>query len=370
MRSTSGATRILPKRDRREQPFLIGLTPSQIKALPTSGAAYTNVLGRANDTITVDMGTTGIGSAAACRAFAAGLIYIRSGTESYREKVVTALDTVRNWNYGANGDYQSYYRQAQGWILAADLIGYRSQAFLDFVETMTDYTSWSAPPGRAAWNSLYKCSWDAAINHGAVARASFQASALYLGDTGRFAESGRWMRCFWGDRSDWMTWNNSTAVYGGFSTDGQYDPYQITWMHFPTAWVPVNPVEGDATRDGCIVVEVTRDNTSYSLNGSNQPVWGLSGNQYLWTSLHGALVSTLLMEKNGYPDVWSWSDSAPKRAVDYIYLWDNNWQAPPSAHQFSITKWMDSLINRKYGTSWPEAAGTAYGLCFTDWLPV
>jgi hypothetical protein len=249
------------------------------------------------------------------------------------------------------------------------LIGHRPQAWLDFVQVMLDFNGWSGQPGRSAWNSLYKCSWDGAINHGAVARATFQAATLFLGDSARYQESIPWMECYWGDRTNWKTWNNSTAVYGGYSTDAQYASEQ-TWMNHPTAWTPVNDAVGDATRDGCIAIEVNRENKSYSLNASGQPVWGSSGNQYMWTSLHGSLVSTLLMEKNGYPDVWSWSNSAPKRAVAYIHAWPNNWALPGNAHPFTITRWMDSLINRKYGTSYPNAAFTAYGFGFTDWLVV
>ena len=39
---------------------------------------------------------------------------------------------------------------------------------------------------------------------------------------------------------------------------------------------------------------------------------------YPWEALQGATVTTELLARNGYPNAWSWGDSALVRAIDFL----------------------------------------------------
>ncbi len=349
--------------------FLIGMTAAQIQALPSTGAGWNNLNTQANTTLVVDLGTTGGANQSAARAVGAALRWVHSGAQGDYDKVLAALETVRTWPLTTNGYYQPVYRQMAGWVIAANLIGHATPEWLTFLDSLIHFSAYSTPAGRSSWNTLYKNGWDNPTNHGTLGRASLQAIALVTGNTALYNESVGWMRCYWGDRSVHSTVNSQTPTVGSFSGDSQWILYGSTWAINAATWTPVNPV-GDLSKDGAPVADINRDDTVYSLNASGQPVWGPLGAQYFSTAIQGSMLSNILMEANGHPDVWSWSFSAPLRNLRYGYRWPNNWGGRPSTvHNSSIHYWVDALLNNRYAlTEFPMAPAAGYSFSYTNWL--
>lgn len=378
--------------------FLIGLDAADIQALPASGAAYTNMKTRADEAITAP--DYAIGSREANKAFAAALEYVRSGTASYKTKVVTALDAISNPSTGwlaATRDHQVVNRQTAGWILAADLVGHRSAQMLDFadqIRTVDTSNGVAFTPPSMESNARY---WS--NNHATLAKASYMACTLYLGEA-----LPSWVipsiYCLWGDTSQGFgTYATQTPTQhaDGYSVDSGGRTFEETWGldYITNGWTPVNHVAGDPKKDGAVVHEVCRvtSNTykNYSEDGNGDPI---SGNDFLNTSnnvndaayfatwMQGALVCNVLAEHNGEPGIWSAGSSTfggtpgCLKAWQYALAYPRNWPlgAAPWNHTFTINKWVDSMALQKYPTlaasGFPDAAGTGYGFGFTDWLVI
>jgi hypothetical protein len=351
--------------------FMIGFSTAQIQALPNSGTAWNNVNTQANATLTPEMPTSGSASSQrASQAVGCALRYIRNGVQADVDKVEAALDALVAIDPATRG-YQAYYRQMAGWVIAADLIGYDTPTWRTFLTNLITFEDYNDPASSSKWVSLYKNGWDNPTNHGTLGRASLQAIALYLGDSALFAESVKWMRCYWGDRSEHGTVYSTTASPGNMSLDSSGFPNSTTWAHDAANWTPVTVAAADDTKDGASITDVCRDATAYSLNGSGQPVWGTSGPQYFSVAIGGAYLSNVLMAANGYPDCWTWSDNAALRNLRYGYRWPNNWEGRPTTiHGFSLWYWVDALANKVYDTTeFPMSPAGGYSFSYTDWLP-
>jgi hypothetical protein len=350
---------------------MMGMTAAEIRALPMSGAGWSNVVTQSDKTIVVNMSSSGISSQAAAHSFSAALRYVRTGQVAYRTKVVEALEKVRTWDYANNGYYSTYERQLTGWLMAADLVNHRTPEFLAFV----DKIRFVDLPGHSAWGGLFKSSHRSANNHGQLARASLLAANLFLGDMNKRTPSGnpggveqdiRYFRAYLGDTSFYGTYAGTSAsvAWGGFGTGSDGWNYGGTYMHSTKAnvWAPINPVSSGPTKDGAINQDAHRDQTSFALDSSGRPILGSGGAMYSYTAGNGILMEATLLAAAGYTDVWQWSDQAVLRWRAFLHRW-NYGQTHPSVHG-----WIDPLLNHIYGTGYPAVDEQGYGLTGTRWL--
>lgn len=331
-----------PQRERRqpavELPSALGVDRDALRTLPTSGAPWRAVLEAADGNLGgVDLADQD--STAPGRAVAAALVHVRTGDERYRDKVVDQLEQVPDASL-RRARTLSLGRQLAGWVLAADLVSYRDEDFVAFVDRVR--TEDVGNHGR--WRSLEATSRDTASNWGAWATASRIAASLYVGDADDVAEAARVLRGALGERD----------AYAGFTRTEDFDP---TWVCGDLAtWVPINP-EGCGGRSGALVEEASRSAGAY-------PDLDDTGVDYAWEALGGFLLAADLLADNGYDDVHQWGDRALLRAARWLHA---NGGYPT---RFSVTHYIPWQVERAYGAGLgplePAGLGRQYG--FTDWL--
>lgn len=309
-----------------------------LKALPTSGAAWTNMLRVADGNLgTVDLQDQD--SLTAGRTLAAALVYARTGNAAYRDKVVAQLAKLPSAPLGTARTL-SVGRQIGGYAIAADLVGYRDASFVSFMSGIR--TRYIGNHGR--WVTLTQTSENTANNWGTWAVASRLAVSLYVGDQADVARTASIFRGFLGDRS----------AYAGFQKTAGYDP---AWAcGTDSTWVPINPA-GCGDRAGAAVEDISRSEVAY-------PSVDSTGLQYTWEVLGGITMTAKLLQQNGYPDVYGWSDKAVLRATQFL---KDKGGFPAT---YSVTQYIAWSVNKAYGSSFPvNAAGHGRQYGFTDWLP-
>jgi hypothetical protein len=89
--------------------------------------------------------------------------------------------------------------------------------------------------------------------------------------------------------------------------------------------------------------------------------WPAPRENYVWGALGPALVQAELLRRGGYGDVYSWSDAALRRAMDWLH----NVNQYPATGDDGYAPW---IANAALGTSYPapsRTSGKAIG--WTDW---
>ena len=315
----------------------IWISPAELAALPTSGAAWSNLLSEANSSCgSVDLSDqeqrTNVCILAKALAFA------RTGTASYRSAVVTALKQIVDAP-AYNGRALALGRELGAYVIAADLISLRSHdPALDrdfraeIRSLLTTYTN-SGP------SSLIKCHELRPNNWGTHCGASRLAVAAYLGDTAEIDRAAQVFKGWLGDRS----------AYAGFVYG------DLSWQCDPNRPVGINPAGCRRySRDlGGILPDDQRRAGSYS--------WPPTRENYVWEALQGAVVQAVILERLGYP-AFQWSDQALRRAVEWLYT-VNGFPAGGD------DGWQPHLFNRYYGTSFsaPVPANAGKNVGWTDW---
>lgn len=324
--------------------FIIG-TEAEIRSLPTSGAAWQALRAAADAPLTTNLANQDDLSPAS--AVAAALVHVRTGETSYRDRVVAALRAIPGTEVG--GRTLSLGRQLAGWIVAADLVGYRDPAFVEWVQGVR--TKWIGGHGR--WVDLTQTHEATSSNWGAFAGASRIAASLYLGDAADVARAAQVFRGWLGDRAAWPTL--AVGQSGpGFTPTADFDP---SWACAYPTWQPVNGACGD--RAGALVEDISR--------GEAYPDATSIGLSYSWEALQGATMQAILLGRNGYPDVWTWQGSALRGTVAFLA----GHAGFEDANFNRVNHWVPAAIDQVYGTTFADrAAGHGRNFGFTDWLPI
>jgi hypothetical protein len=307
---------------------------AELLSLPTSSASYTAMQAIADRAIgTPDLANQD--SKVAGQTVATALVYARTGVSAYRTKVTAVLSQVPSANMdGAR--VLSVARQVAGFVIAADLVGYRAPSFVSWASDIrTRYIG-----GHGRWVDVTQTSTDTASNWGAWAMASRIAASLYVGDGADVAAAVPVFRAYLGDRS----------AYVGFRPTRDYDP---AWDCDPAlSLVGINRQCG--ARSGAVIEDASRS------AGSRLDATGI---MYSWEGLGGATLTARLLNHAGYTP-WAWSDSALRRAGEFLH---RNGGYPPPYSTNQVPAWE---INAAYGLSLGpvNAAGLARQFCCTDWL--
>lgn len=361
-----------------EEAFMMGFTESEIQALPMSGSGWSNLQSRSEQSINVNLSLSGISGEDANVAFAAALRYVRTGSSTYRNKVVNAIDDLVN--YGSY-DYQAAFRKIAGYAMAADLVNYRPSSVVDFFDNIR----YQQLTGVSRWHSIWHGAWDCSNNHGTLARAAYTACCLFIGDqsstspssdpgpaSGRGQPAGlnmalKFMHGFLGNRSEYSsrpagTWNS----YGGFGlvASSGYHADILTWTDRGSSdWVPLAPASDRLQKDGGMITDVSRGDPThvpYSESGG-APNWSSGGIMYQYTAAQGLMMDAVMLQAHMNPNLWTYEDSALRRWRDLMARYGAN-------HPYSITRWTDPLLNGIYGTNFPATPAGGYGYGFSDWL--
>ena len=237
------------------------------------------------------------------------LVYARTGAARYRTKarnaIMSAIGTQRGGSSLAVG------RNAAAYVLAADLINLRNMSRQDDHATRNWLTRLctGVNPGNPRWPTLVRTSKNASSNWGAFATASRIAIDLYLGDKADLKRAAR-IHAAYADRSAYPR-GKPWGAY--FQPTADFDPGH--WACDPARWVAINPpcTKGGNDLDGAFVEDISREPAQQTRLPQPADSPGVS---YSWETLQAVMFQAELLRRAGYPNLWTRSDHALKRATE------------------------------------------------------
>lgn len=305
-----------------------------VRSLPMSGEAWDDLARDAN----LDWGDASIAdqdSRHDVYTFAGALYAVRRNDVAMRDRVVAAIEGAIGTEDG--GRTLALARNLTGYVLAADLIGYRSTTFSSWLSSVRHEV---LPNGSTPY-TLITTHERRPNNWGTHAGAARIAVARYLDDRADLAAAVQVFRGYLGDRS----------AYADFRFG---DP---EWQADPANPVPINPA--GATKagflvDGAIVDDVRRCECPVTYPPPKE--------KYQWEAMQGIVTQATLLDAAGYDDVWQWSDAAIRRAVLYL---DVHADYPADGNNNFVTYLIDRGLGMHTSVGVDARSGQSIG--YTDW---
>ena len=323
------------------------MSKADFMALPTSGLAWESLVAWADEP-PGEPDLRDQDNRHGVMTLAAALVFARTGDPVYGERATAQImDAIGTERAGSTNSVLSLGRQLGAYVLAADFVGLsgpddeRFRSWLDDIRTRE-------LGGHGRWTSLVSTHEDAPNNWGSFTGASRIAAGLYLGDTDDVQRAARVLKGFLGDRS---AWDRFQPVEGAAS-----------WACDPARYTPVNPPceKGGIDLDGAIVRDIDR-------GGNRKWPPGRDGIGYTLESLQGLSFQAELLTVNGYGDVWTWSDSAIRRAADVVTR--SGEAGGLTWNRSAVSYHVPWMLNARYGLDLPtEQAGIGRIFGYTDWL--
>lgn len=268
--------------------------------------------------------------------FAKALVHARTGKQRYRQDVLKAVRDVIGTEAKPGGRTLALGRNLMGYVLAADLVGLPKELDQEFRDWLRDVRYRRYPSGK----TLIFTHEDRPNNWGTAAGASRIAIAGYLGDEEDMERAAQVFKGWLGDRD----------AYHGFKYK------QVDWWQAdPENPVGINPP--GSTKQGHSIDGVIPDD----MRRSGPFKWPPAKENYVYTSLEGALAQAVLLHRAGYP-VFQWEDEALLRAYQWLYD-EANFPAVGN------DTWQPYLINCVYDTELPSTSPARTGkiVGYTDW---
>ncbi len=335
------------------------IAEAEIMSLPVSGPAWETVTEDANRTPSVHPGKQN--NRGCAHLMAAGLVYLREGTPSYRATVRDELVAITSIDYNRSNATLALGRNLLACVAAADLIDLRSfdpQGQAVFARWLGEIRSKELARSHDRWTSLQKTCESSANNWGTSACASLLAAHSYLGDRAGVSRVWRLFQAWLGDRSKYP--EDGLGEGGYFRPTGAWDASYF--CRGQSRWVAINPPgcagRGGYNLDGALGEELSRSRRSCCPPDK-------AGLSYHFAGLRGALGAAELLWRQGF-DVFSSGNEGLRRAMEYLC---RNDQCSPLRH--SVNAWLGHAVNFHYGTSFPEepiSGDPGYTLPYGDWL--
>jgi hypothetical protein len=317
------------------------ITTAAIRELPMSGTAWTNLLKYANATD----GTPDIADQDSnndVHVLAEALVFARTGTESFRTRVIGNLHAAVGTEAG--GRSLALARNLPGYVIAADLVNidtvdtsFNTNVFRPWLRSLLSKTM-------SDGKTLRQIHEQRPNNWGTHAGAARAAIAVYLGDATELARTARVFQGWLGDR----------AAYAGFKFG------DLSWQADTSRLVAIDAAGStkaydgrEISLDGALPDEMRRGDTFR---------WLPTYTGYPWEALQGAVLQAEILHHNGY-DTWNWSNKALYRAARFLYT-TANWPA------VGDDRWQPWLIDARTGAKLPRPTTTTPGknFGFADWL--
>ena len=301
----------------------IWTSPSDLAGKPMSGTSWDRLKTAADSSYTPDIDNQD--SATDVNMLAGAIVYARNGDATYRNKVISALNDAvsRFGNCQATGRTLAWARNMAAYPLAADLVGYRTPAFEQFLRDMADRCVGSqnvCPDNRLYDACTLRTTFSGMPNNwGQLAFGALAAIYRYLGDTPRLQA----VRYEWVNELLYNVNNINNTVSRNWSSDK-------SWFTDPNNLRIINPVE-DSVKGGIIPEDAQRCG-SYS-SGC------ITG--YTYDTLSGMVVGARVLQRAGMP-IWQEGNEAIYRA-GYRYFVIRN-----PGGSYGITKWVIPFINSAY----------------------
>jgi len=328
----------------------IFISQQALLSLPTSGAAWENVLNDANTptpSTIPDVPNLAVRDGEGIFVLAKAFVYARTAPASPSSAAVyrNAVQTFCSQVIGTNTRKLSTVRQLPAYVVAADLVGLDGTIavnFLDWIEQMI------ATSGPLSGISIKGEQEQRPNNFHGHATASRVANAVYAGDTTDLNRAADVFHGYLGDRT----------AYNGFKfgLPKTGEPWHVD----PNDPVAINPVGGvlqGRNVDGVITDDQRR---------TGGFAWPPPCGNYTWGAMQGNVVAASVLFQAGFTDVWNWESKALLRAVEWLHdTTDNNTFCKASGDD----NWVPHIINNIYPTNFPAPipAKRGKGWSYTDW---
>lgn len=317
----------------------IWLSTNEIMRLPMSGSAWNNVKSAADGNWGTALLSDG-GSTHDIYTLAGALVYVRTGTASYKTKVEQALLSIVGTEADPRGASSGQTpvlavgRNLVSYIIAADLIGFQDASWKSWLSQLRTK---SISPSHG--NSITGCHELRPNNFGTHCGASRIAADLYLGDQADFNRATSIFKGWLGDRSAY-----SSFGYG-----------DLSWQCNASAPVGINPK--GCVRNGHSIDGVLPDDQ----RRAGGFTWPPPKENYVYGGLEGATVTAMILAHSGL-DTWNWQDKAMLRAFQWLHEQANY---PAEGDD----QWQPHIINKVYGTTFPAPIPARFGknMGWTDW---
>jgi hypothetical protein len=315
------------------------MSRSTLLARPTSGAAW-SALKAVADSSPGSPNLCDQDNKHGVKTLAAALVYARTGTVAYRDKVQSAIVSAMGTEQaGCHNAILSLGRQLGAYVLAADFIdlaGAEDTAFRSWLSGIRTRNL----GGHSRWYTLVGTSENSANNWGTFALASRIVASAYLGDGADLARA-------------WQ-------VFSGYSTGSWAFQKTADWS---AAW---SCLPGDGSSRVPIAINGACANAGVNLDGApvedaSRSAFPVPSGGYVNEAMQGYVVQALLLQRAGY-DAFGVGNQAIRRVADF--------QARNGIWNFHSTGYyVAPVVNRMYGTAYPVLA-SGYGRVFgyTDWL--
>jgi hypothetical protein len=214
-------------------------------------------------------------------------------------------------------------RALPGYIIAADLVGMpKTVTGTRTGWTTTTWQDWLVDlRTKQLGNTSNKLTFEANLkfgtNHGTMFIAAKTAIAIYLEDADELAECVAWMKKYTGETYQGTKWTKSSS-------------FIESWVAVPPTnlqdFVPINPSNEGSGKNGSLPEEICRSGLAYPNYGAVTP--SNAGIGYTFEGLQGFMLAAILIDRQGYTDVWDWGAGgsgneddaeAIKRAMEWLY---------------------------------------------------
>lgn len=316
-------------------PGSMWISRAEIARLPTSGAAWNNLVGAARSS----WGKPSLSDNNAqhdTSTLAGALVAIRTGDGAMAAKTRASIMSVtRVTSYNRVLELS---RNITSYVIAADIVDLSAADDAVFKKFIAGLRG-KRLEGHSGGVDMYTTALRSANNWGAMARAGMTAIDLYLGDRNQLTQVANAHRAWLGDRV-----GNQLR----FSS---------------TSWQASSPPAG-INRRGARVMGRSADGIQpEDQRRSGEPSTRSAPTQgsYPWEALQGAVVTGALLHRAGVVDINA-GDRALRRAFAWLYLANAN---PPAGDDL----WQPWVLNRIAGTRFPAAATRSPGknMAWTDW---
>jgi hypothetical protein len=339
-KSTPPSAKPKPKPAPRSQPRLpsgsLAMLGNNLLARPTSGPAWSSLKSAADASeASPDFGDQN--NKAVVQAVAAALVYRRTGQTSYRDKAIRILEKYRAQPSSGN-DSLGLFRPSGGIGMAAWLAGWDSAAARSFLRAYLNYQG-----DHSRWRTIRGTAANAVSNYNAWPLAGLASIGLALNDRTLLDEAWRLFTA-WG-KPYAQPWQPTAA----------FQP-QRTCLAMKGGKVPVgiNPAScgSGPNGSGALIEDAARSPYPTIHSG------------YATETFNALTVAALALSQAGYP-AWTVNDSQMRRVANWMSA-----NVQGGLNYYGGSHFTAYVINRAYGTSYPEKRPTSGGRTFgfTDFL--
>lgn len=324
------------------------ISASEIADLPTTGMAWNNVKGPANngaDSANCTPDLSNQDEVCNTTTLARALVFVRLQQESYRIEVENALQAIIN-SGAYNGRALALGRKLAAYVIAADLIDLKNH-------NSAMNTAWRAKilelrnAASTEAGSLVECHENRPNNWGGHCGCSRIAVDRYIGDSVDLDRAAIVFKGWLGDRTSYAGFN--------YGTDD-------SWQCDATRPVGLNPL--GCTKQGHDIDGVVPDDQ----RRAGSFMWPPVKTDYTWGMLGGAICQAELLHRAGY-DAFNWESRALSRGYAWlhrtIFSDGQNYKMQPG----DSANWQPWIVNYRYGTNYPAPSPTdgVKNLNWTDW---